>query len=94
MKTGIGHSLSVTFTVVCTSIPSHFQQLFYSTEETFQSTVTVVFYAELQFYQNEELRSLTEHVSEAVDRTNHLPPLAQKIPMLEYGQEVVIERTL
>lgn len=49
-------------------------------EERFQSTVTVVFYAELSFYQNEELRSLTEHASEAVDKMNHLSDLAQKTP--------------
>lgn len=47
----------------------------------------------MRFYHNEELRSLTEHVHEAVDKMNHLSDLAQKIPMLEYGQEAVRKRT-
>lgn len=79
--------------MVCISILLHFQQLLYSVEERFQSTVTVVFYAELRFYQNKELRSLTEHVNEAVNKMNHLSDLAPKIPMLEYGQEAVIKKT-
>ena len=85
--------MSVTFTMVCISIPLHFQQSFYSVEERFQSTITVVFYTELRFYQNIELRSLTEHVREAVDRTNKLSDPAQKIPVLEYGQEAGVKRT-
>lgn len=61
-------------------------------EERFQSTVTLVFYTQLKFYQNKELRSLTEHVNEAVDKMYHLSDLEPKIPMLEYGQEVVIKK--
>lgn len=85
MKTEIVRNLSVTFTMVCISIPVHFQQLFYSVEYRFQSIDTVKFYAELGFYQGKELRSLAVYVSEAVDKMNCLSDLAEIIPMLEYG---------
>lgn len=93
MKTETECGLSVTFTMVCVSIPLHFQKLFYSMKETIQSTVTVVFYAELRFYQKKELRSLTEHVSEAVNKMNHLPDLNKNLTILEYDQQAVIEKT-
>lgn len=61
MEREVVRNLPVTFTMICISIPMHFQQLFYSVEERFQSTDAVKFYVEQEFYQNKELINLAEY---------------------------------